>query len=478
MKIMTEQFIRSLAILALLSTTGIALVHAVAVQAAVPPSAGTHLLGVTPSAAAHLVAPYKPPITVPTPLPVLPSGPVTAPGLSPLQATASSVTVSWSDRSTNELGFKVFRRDLSGNWHLVDQVASRDVRGSGSTYSWVDTSTDLSGQCYMIAAYNANAGGSTAEECTVRPDPRRFPLLVPYAQEWSGLSDTNDGTGELLNIDNNQQLRYADGTFWHGVNLAWGNSSLWRIEAQGGPHLMKGQAVALKVWGGGWLAYGNQTWGVDLQLSSTPVYEWYAIGRRNDPSDSSWAGSDLEDGGGFALWNSSAHAYLLASYQTWGVSLNWSNLVGNPAPPPPPSPTQQGVKTEQVFNCATDQSQNPQPVEVWIADQTDGGSFLDEGTLDAQYDPDGVACPAFGSVPYTFSPQSGHQYRLVATDSALPGCESDDPQDGFCQKMDVQFVGDANGCTETDIIDGPTQINCAAGLGGAAHRVKLRGRLP
>jgi hypothetical protein len=425
-----------------------------AAQATGMPGAGAQARRVVPNPAApHPAASFRP-ITLPTPLPVLPSGSVNAPGTYDLQASASSVTVKWYDRSNNELGFKVFRRDLSGNWRVVDQVATLDVRGSGTNYTWVDTSTNLSGQCYMIAAYNSTSVGNTPEECTVRPDPSRFPLLVPgYAPEWSGLSTTNDGAGPLLNLDNEQHLEHADRTW--GVDLTWGNSSLWRIEAQGGPQLMKGEAVALKVWGGGWLKYGYETFGVDLQLSSTPVYEWYVIGQRNDPSDSSWAGSSITDGGTFALWNSSAHAYLIAGYQTWGVSLNWSNKVGG-SPSPTPIPTQHGVKTEQVLNCATDQ----QPVEVWIADETAGSGFVDQGTVDAQYGPDG--CPAAGSVPLTFSPLSGHQYLLVATDSALPGCESDEPDESACDKMTVRFAGDANGYTRTDIVDIGTQITRSA----------------
>ncbi|MGH2410940.1 MAG: hypothetical protein ACRDGS_11315, partial [Chloroflexota bacterium] len=394
MKSIRPRFTHSLAALALMSTTSAALVHA----APVPATARTHSLGVVSNPAAPRPATsFKPPINVPTPLPVLPSGSVNPPGTYPLQASASAVTVKWYDRSNNELGFRVFRRDLSGTWQMVDQVASLDVRGSGANYSWVDTSTNLSGQCYMIAAYNNTNVGSTNEECTVRPDPSRFPLLVAgYAPEWSCLSDTNNGTGVLFNVDNRQNLRYAERTF--GPNLEWANSSLWRIQARGGPRLMKGEAVALKVWGGGWLEYGNQTFGVDLQLSSTPVYEWYAIGRRNDPSDSSWAGSDLEEGWTFALWNSSAHAYLIAGYQSWGVSLNWSNKVGgSSSPTPTPATTQRGVKTERVFNCATDQ----QPVEVWIADQTAGGAFAYQGTVGEQYGPAG--CPAAGSVPRPFT---------------------------------------------------------------------------
>jgi hypothetical protein len=110
------------------------------------------------------------------------------------------------------------------------------------------------------------------------------------------------------------------------------------------------------------------------------------------------------------------------------------------------------VKTEQVLNCATDQ----QPVEVWTADETAGSGFVDQGTVAAQYGPDG--CPAAGSVPLRFSPLTGHQYLLVATDSALPGCESEAPDESACDKMTVRFVGDANGYTRTDTVDVGTQI--------------------
>jgi hypothetical protein len=374
---------------------------------------------------------------------------VLAPGTYPLQVTARTVTVRWYDRSTNELGFKVYRRDLSGNWQLVYQVPTRAMAGGGD-YSWVDTSTNLSGQCYMIAAYNGWGSGDTGEECTVRPDPSRFPQNVASAApQWRGLSDSNDGTGALIQGQDDSNLRYGDQTW--GVNLVWGSSSLWRVEAQGGPRLMKGQAVALRVWGGGWLKYGTQTFGVDLQLSDTPVYEWYAIGQQFDASENAWAGTGLTYGG-FALWNSSAQAYLVRGYETWGIDLKWYRPSGSPSPTPTPSPTH-GVKTERVLNCSVQQ----QAVDVWIADQTAGGGFVDKGTVDAQYGSAG--CPASGSVPLTFSPISGHNYVLVAVDRTLPACDGrNDPQEGACQKMYVQFVGDANGYTRTDIIDIGTQI--------------------
>jgi hypothetical protein len=303
----------------------------------------------------------------------------------------------------------------------------------------------------MLSAYNDTDAGYTSEECTVRPDPSRFPQMVSSAaSQWSGLSSKNDGTGNLVNTSIEQDLLYGDRTW--GVNLTWGDSSLWRVEAQGGPQLMKGQAVALKVWGGGWLKYDTQSLGVDLQLSDTPVYEWYAIGLQNDPSERAYAGSKLDDGGTFALWNSAAQAYLVQGDQTWGIGLDWYKVDGG-TPTPTPTPTQHGVKTERVLNCSADQH----AVEVFIADQTAGGDFVDKGRVEQQYGPSG--CPDGGSVPLTFSPVSGHQYFLVATDKSLPGCDgTDDPQQGPCRKMEVHFVGDAQGFTRTDIVGDGTQI--------------------
>ncbi len=330
------------------------------------------------------------------------------------------MTVKWFDRSNNELGFKVFKRDTSGNWQQVYQVATRDMAGmgdgnvsGGTDYRYVDTSTNLSGQCYEVAAYNSTNSGYAAEECTVRPDPSRFPQEVASAApQWGGLSNTNDGTGVLDNANMDMNLLYGEQTW--GVNLTWGNTSLWRVEAQGGPQLMKGQAVAIKVWGGGWLKYGTQTFGVDLQLSATPVYEWYAIGiQQGDAGERTFAGASLTDGGTFALWNSSAQAYLVEGHQTWGIGLKWYKENGGSTASPSSTPTPQGVKTEQVLNCSVEQD----AVDVWVADQTVGGGFVDEGTVNSQYGDEG--CPASGSMPLRFSPISGHQYRLVATDSAL-----------------------------------------------------------
>jgi hypothetical protein len=246
----------------------------------------------------------------------------TFPGLSGLPASATSVTVEWYDRSTDAQKFVVYRRDSNGVWQSVHEVPANTAGTGNNSYSWVDTDLSLSGQCYMIAAVNAaGAAGKTAEECTVRPDPSRFPQTVPRAdKQWFGLSLTNDGTGDLRSQPKGRSLKWDTERF--GVDLVWDeHPALWKIEAQGGPHVMQGQAVALRVWGGGWLAYGNETWGVDLVLSSTPVYQWYVL--------TDTPGRPIEPSGAFALWNSAANGYLISRAQTWGVDLDWDKPAGS-----------------------------------------------------------------------------------------------------------------------------------------------------
>jgi len=137
-------------------------------------------------------------------------------------------------------------------------------------------------------------------------------------QQWYGLNGVNDGTGDLFNAKRNLSLTHAHQDF--GVDLDYSDhTALWKIQAQGGPHLMYGQAVALRVWRGGWLKYGNETWGLDLVLSDKPVYQWHLVGAP--------AGTPIANGQ-FALWNSATNRYLVAAHQTWGVSLDWKSDPG------------------------------------------------------------------------------------------------------------------------------------------------------
>jgi hypothetical protein len=347
------------------------------------------------------------------------------------------VTVKWFDRSDNENGFEVFRRDANGAWQSVYRVPTRNVLGGDSDgtqdYTWVDTSTSLSGQCYRIAAYNDTNVGYSDEECTVRPDPNRFPQAVSTpARQWGGLSSTNDGTGNLINFKKNSHLKLGSQTF--GVDLNWGDTSLWRVEAQGGPRLMEGQAVALKVWGGGWLKHGHQNFGVDLQLSDTPVYEWYAIGGGGDEDEFTFAGRDLTSAVTFALWNSSANAYLVNGHQTWGIDLNWYTPGGGGTPPPPPPPPT-GVKHINILNCVGSPNFDPDPprtISIWARDATAGAAFTRQG--DAPTGWGGSSCTGQS---FTFTPSAaGHVYQVLAVDYNGSGCTAGDAPNMGCNVLD------------------------------------------
>jgi hypothetical protein len=391
-------------------------------------SAAVAALSIPEAASALLISRPPPPVgAISNPVPA-------QPGVYPLAATAQAVNVHWYDRSTTEQKFVVYKRDQNGAWQVINQVPTRNVAGESGDYSYLDTDHGVSGQCYMIAAVDETGGaGYTQEQCTVRPDPSRFPQTYPAStKQWYGLSGKNDGTGDLYNSARKFSLTHENRTW--GVDLAWQESpALWKIEAQGGPQLMQGQAVALRVWGGGWLKYGNETWGVDLVLSETPSYEWYVLG--NTP------GSTI-DNGSFVLWNSAANDYLVSGHQTYGVSLNWYKKTQSS--PPPTSPPPSGVKTFVAYNCVSEE----RPLEMWVSDLTAGGGWTDKGRLDSQYASGG--CPWTGS-PFTFTPTSGHKYEVRSVDYQASGC-SNDPTNGGCWRSDTTFVGDANGQVVSTVI--------------------------
>jgi hypothetical protein len=381
-----------------------------------------------------------------------PFGPLAAPSTTgTLPATPSSVTVTWYDTSSNERGFKVFKRDLNGNWQQVYQVPTRAMYGSSGslplyTYTWTDTSTDVSGQCYRVAAYNDTDIAYSHEECTVRPDPSQFPQHVPTADEqWSGLPSTNDGTGTLSNVGQDADLMYANQTF--GVNLRWGNiyTSLWRIEAQGGPNLMMGQAVALKVWGGGWLKYGHENFGTDLQLSDTPVYEWHIIGT-NDGSgnDSPLAGHPISCCNDFALWNSSAQAYLIRQGQAFGVDLGWDKPGGGGGGGGGGNPPPTAYSTYKVINCTGAEADT---LEFWVRDLTTGSAWTDLGSQAPNWTSDGsCGTDLFDGSPFSFTvPTSGHYYEIAGVDTSPNFCPIDPEPDpnvaSNCVRYDGTFLG-------------------------------------
>jgi hypothetical protein len=363
-----------------------------------------------------------------------------------LLVSEKMVTVNWFDRSDNERGFRVEKRDKQGNWQMVHQVPTRNVLGSGlgrEDYTWVDTSRSISGQCYRIGAYNDTDIAYTEENCTVRPDPDEFPQNVATAaRQWNGLSSTNDGTGSLYNDTADSYLAHGEQTF--GVNLNWADTSLWRVQAQGGPHLMKGQAVAIRVWGGGWLRHGSQTFGVNLELDDSPSYEWYVIGDSSVDPWSALAGEPLASGAHLALWNSVAEAYLVYGYQTWGINLKWYVVGGSQPPPPPPNPTPTGIKTYRVVNCTWPEAHT---LQLWVKDLTAGSPWIHVGSQQSNWTDYGTCgSTTFSGTPFSYNvPISGHYYELVAVDSDPDWCfqPQPDPNVAFnCVRMDsTPFLG-------------------------------------
>ena len=234
------------------TATGAEVATPVGVHRTVRPPIG--LAASTPCRRAARPPVSLPPVTAP---PVFTVGPPAAPGLCPLQASQADVVVSWYNRSVTATSFIVYRLDSQGNRQVVDQVPALTGAAAGQVYSWTDTGTDQSGQCYVVAAVSAQGDGDSPTECTVRPSASvpNVPVLdnAPVIQ-WSGLSSTNDGTGPLVNGQHGSagNLIWSQNTFsvfpFHcgcGVDLAFTNkTSLWKVQATGGPVIMYGEAVA------------------------------------------------------------------------------------------------------------------------------------------------------------------------------------------------------------------------------------------
>jgi hypothetical protein len=440
-------------VIATLTATLTSTVPAGATGAGSVPAASAHKTtrpprrGVPKMTTACGVVVTRPPVSIPpiSTVPIFTPGPPATPGLCPLQASEYDVVVGWYARSDNATSFVVYRLDGQGNPQEVFEIPAYTEAGGGEPYSWTDTDTDQSGQCYKIAAVNSDGTTDSPVECTVRPDAFQFPPadgIQPGSTQWSGLSGDNDGTGPLENAEHGStnnliwQVNKRSIFPFHcgcGVDLAFTNkTSLWKVQATGGPNIMYGEAVALRVWGGGWLEYAHQTFGVDLHLVSTPVYQWYILG--GTPGDT-------VDSSEFALWDSAASDFLVEHGQTFGPDLEWYKKTLPPTTPPPPAPV--GVRLLVEYNCSMDGL----PVEMWVDDSTAGTGWSDRGTVPNGW-VDGDGCEETSDNSWGFTPISGHRYEVRAVDFEADGC-SNDPTISSCDIADVSFVGDANGIVDS-----------------------------
>jgi hypothetical protein len=94
-------------------------------------------------------------------------------------ASDGKVTVSWTDSSTKEDRFDVQRRDSigqhAGQWTSLGGYATRNMAGTGDTYTWTDgssfTPADLQ-RCYRVdASGSVDFEEVSAEQCVTAPAP-------------------------------------------------------------------------------------------------------------------------------------------------------------------------------------------------------------------------------------------------------------------------------------------------------------------
>jgi len=354
-----------------------------------------------------------------------------------LQAAADSVTVGWLDGSTNEDGFVVSRRTIDGQWQVVQTVPSTSVGGTGARYTWIDRDRNISAQCYSVSAVASLQASGTPQQCVVRPDAGRFPQdPSPTVKEWAPYYYDDERT--LFDVPRNACVGHEERTA--GVSIGWDPNGTYddvRIKPQGaGTHpLMQAEVVALWVPSGGWLKYATQAFGVNLDFSATPVYEWYLI-----------AGSpgSTQFGPESALWNSTAKDYLVNGSEVWGIPLNWyqNTLPGGGGSPP------RGVKTMVFYNCRVEGD----TLEMWTLDLTvPGAPWTHQASLMAQ---PSDQCGWTAQPSWPFSPTPNHAFLVRAMDVLFPGCAGDDPVYGSCSASDTpNVIGDANGTIEPNPIN-------------------------
>jgi hypothetical protein len=101
----------------------------------------------------------------------MPMPPVIAPpSLDSVRVSGTSVTIGWTDRSSNEDTFQVTRRTANGAPQLVKETATRNRSSQGDTYSYTDTITAGTRQCYEIVDTNQVGPTNYSNElCTSPP---------------------------------------------------------------------------------------------------------------------------------------------------------------------------------------------------------------------------------------------------------------------------------------------------------------------
>jgi Putative Ig domain len=99
-------------------------------------------------------------------------GPDAGPVLNPLQPSAGGVTLTWTDMSTNEDNFAVFRYTTSGQYisEASDQ-SSLSKTGTGEVNTFTDTAPNPNAPCYQVDSYDFAGSFVGASDIVCPPSP-------------------------------------------------------------------------------------------------------------------------------------------------------------------------------------------------------------------------------------------------------------------------------------------------------------------
>jgi opacity protein-like surface antigen len=141
---------------------------------------------------------------------------------------------------------------------------------------------------------------------------------APNPQQWTVNNNVGPVKGnveyELVNQTNHSRIGYDSRT---GVDLGWtsqgGNFELRRANERDHRAARPGETFALyNTKTRRYVVYGKQTFGINLDFTSSPVYEWKVSQAR----------------GAFSLYNTRARDYVVYGKRTWGINLVWAGLTG------------------------------------------------------------------------------------------------------------------------------------------------------
>ena len=137
-----------------------------------------------------------------------PGGPDGAPVLAKPVVSGSSVNLSWTDESTNELGFQVNQVTPTGTLiKTVAKIATASGAGAGGTMTYTDIAP-ATGHCYQIVANNTNAtsgigtfsapSDTVCAAPTITPGPGVAPLLLTPVESGNSIvvTWTDESTNE------------------------------------------------------------------------------------------------------------------------------------------------------------------------------------------------------------------------------------------------------------------------------------------